>query len=70
MENATEMHGWGWSGGVFGLIPVLILLALVVIPYWKIWQRTGHSGARKGQKFWGCSNYPACRYTKDFEAQS
>ena len=32
--------------------------------------RTGQSGARKGQKFWGCSNYPACRYTKDFEAQS
>jgi hypothetical protein len=26
---------------------VLILLAyiLIVIPYWKIWQRTGHSGA-------------------------
>jgi hypothetical protein len=45
METTTEMHGWGWSGGVFGLIPVLILLALVVIPYWKIWQRTGHSGA-------------------------
>ena len=32
--------------------------------------RTGQSGARKGQKFWGCSNYLACRYTKDFEAQS
>ena len=29
----------------FGLIPVLILLVLVVVPYWKIWQRTGHSGA-------------------------
>ena len=29
--------------------------------------RTGQTGARKGQKFWGCSNYPACRYTKDFE---
>lgn len=32
--------------------------------------RTGQTGARKGQKFWGCSNYPACRYTKDFEARS
>ena len=29
--------------------------------------RTGQSGARKGQKFWGCSNFPACRYTKNFE---
>ena len=29
--------------------------------------RTGQSGARKGQKFWGCSNYPACRYTKNVE---
>ncbi len=43
--SETTVHGWGWSGGVFGLVPVLILLALVVIPYWKIWQRTGHSGA-------------------------
>ena len=29
--------------------------------------RTGQSGTRKGQKFWGCSNFPACRYTKNFE---
>ncbi len=21
----------------------------------------------RGQKFWGCSNYPACRYTKNVE---
>ena len=27
--SETTMHGWGWSGGVFGLVPVLILLALV-----------------------------------------
>ena len=32
--------------------------------------RTGQTGARKGQKFWGCSNYPACRYTKDFESHA
>ena len=25
-------------------IPLLVILALVVVPYWKIWQRTGHSG--------------------------
>lgn len=29
--------------------------------------RTGQSGARKGQKFWGCSNYPACRCTKNMD---
>lgn len=29
--------------------------------------RTGQSGPRKGQKFWGCSNYPACRFTLRFE---
>ena len=27
-------------------------------------KRTGQTGARKGQTYWGCSNYPACRYTK------
>ena len=32
--------------------------------------RTGQSGPRKGQKFWGCSNYPACRYTKNMEDQT
>ena len=30
-------------GGI-GLIPILVILALAVIPYWKIWSRTGHSG--------------------------
>ena len=29
--------------------------------------RTGQSGARKGQKFWGCSNYPVCRFTISIE---
>ena len=37
----TTMHSWTLG---FGIIPILILLALVVIPYWKIWERTGHSG--------------------------
>lgn len=31
-------------GGI-GVVPVLAILALAVIPYWKIWSRTGHSGA-------------------------
>jgi hypothetical protein len=46
METTTETTMHSWTLG-FGIIPVLILLALVVIPYWKIWERTGHSG------FWG-----------------
>ena len=29
--------------------------------------RTGQTGSRKGQKYWGCSNYPACRFTKRAE---
>lgn len=29
--------------------------------------RTGQSGPRKGQKFWGCSNYPVCRFTISIE---
>ena len=32
--------------------------------------RTGQSGPRKGQKFWGCSNYPACRFTKNIEEKN
>lgn len=32
--------------------------------------RTGQSGPRKGQKYWGCSNYPACRYTKKAESEA
>lgn len=31
--------------GQVGFIPLLVILALAVIPYWKIWSRTGHSGA-------------------------
>jgi hypothetical protein len=38
--TATTVEGYG-----FGLIPILIILALAVIPYWKLWARTGHSGA-------------------------
>ncbi len=41
MEMESYSHSWTWTGP----IPLLILLALVVVPYWKIWSRTGHSGA-------------------------
>ncbi len=32
--------------------------------------RTGQSGARKGEKFWGCSNFPACRYTRRLDNET
>ena len=28
--------------------------------------RTAQKGARKGQRFWGCSNYPVCRFTMEY----
>lgn len=31
--------------------------------------RTGQTGARKGQRYWGCANYPACRYTKNADGE-
>jgi hypothetical protein len=36
----TQMH---WTFG--NLLFVLVFLVLAIIPWWKIWQRTGHSGA-------------------------
>jgi hypothetical protein len=41
MEPNVPVGGFGVMDAIF----VIALLALVVIPYWKIWQRTGHSGA-------------------------
>ena len=46
----TTVEGYG-----FGIMPILIILVLVVIPYWKIWSRTGHSGA------WGAADAGADR---------
>lgn len=28
--------------------------------------RTAQKGPRKGQRFWGCSNYPVCRFTMEY----
>lgn len=42
METTTTTAVEGYS---FGIVPILIILVLAVIPYWKIWARTGHSGA-------------------------
>jgi hypothetical protein len=41
MEPNVPVGGFDVMDAIF----VIALLALVVIPYWKIWQRTGHSGA-------------------------
>jgi len=30
--------------------------------------RLGKKGAYKGQKFWGCKNYPKCTHTESYEA--
>ncbi|MFT3972704.1 MAG: hypothetical protein QM699_04430 [Amaricoccus sp.] len=46
MENTTvETFDYHTYTGGFGLIPLLIVLALLIVPYWKLWSRTGHSGA-------------------------
>lgn len=29
--------------------------------------RTAQKGPRAGEKFWGCSNYPVCRFTMELE---
>ena len=41
METTIETQSYS----AVGIIPILVILVLAVIPYWKIWQRTGHSGA-------------------------
>lgn len=32
--------------------------------------RTAGKGANAGQRFWGCSNYPRCKFTMKFDGQS
>ncbi|MFO1143477.1 MAG: hypothetical protein U1E59_14015 [Amaricoccus sp.] len=44
MEATETTVSHYWTGPI-GVVPILILLVLLVVPYWKIWQRTGHSGA-------------------------
>jgi hypothetical protein len=41
MEPHMPVGGFGVMDALF----IIALIGLVVIPYWKIWQRTGHSGA-------------------------
>lgn len=50
MENNTvetfSYHQWTDTvSPVTGLVILVLFIVLFVLPYWKIWQRTGHSGA-------------------------
>ena len=40
METDMPVDGFSAMDAIF----FLVLIVLLVIPYWKIWQRTGHSG--------------------------
>ena len=41
MEPNVPAGGFSAIDALF----IVILLVLLVVPYWRIWQRTGHSGA-------------------------
>jgi hypothetical protein len=41
MEPNVPAGGFSAMDALF----IVVLLVLVVVPYWKIWQRTRHSGA-------------------------
>jgi hypothetical protein len=43
--NEATQAATDFAIGFWDFVPILIILALVVIPYWKLWQRTGHAGA-------------------------
>ncbi|MFO1106820.1 MAG: hypothetical protein U1E34_12020 [Amaricoccus sp.] len=46
METTTvETFDYHHYTGGLGVIPVLVILAVLIVPYWKLWSRTGHSGA-------------------------
>ncbi len=43
--NEPTMAAHEFAMGFWDFAVLAVLLALVVIPFWKLWQRTGHSGA-------------------------
>jgi uncharacterized membrane protein YhaH (DUF805 family) len=43
VESQTEIIESG-SYGLGSLIVLLIYIAVLIIPFWKLWSRTGHSG--------------------------
>ena len=43
MENTTA-YSFGYTGWP-AFFTLMILLAVLIVPYWRIWSRTGHSGA-------------------------
>jgi hypothetical protein len=42
--ETTNVETFSYTGFP-ALVIILIGLALIIVPYWKIWSRTGHSGA-------------------------
>ena len=43
--NEATMAAHELAMGFWDFAVLAALLALMVIPFWKLWQRTGHSGA-------------------------
>lgn len=37
------MYGYGYMG-FSGFFFMLLWVAVIVVPFWKLWDRTGHSG--------------------------
>ena len=44
MEHGMGMPMMGWQMGFGWLFGGLVYVALVVVPFWQLWRRTGHSG--------------------------
>jgi hypothetical protein len=42
VETQTEIAEAGYGFG--SLVVLLIYIAVLIIPFWKLWSRTGHSG--------------------------
>ncbi|MGY6635333.1 MAG: hypothetical protein ACXIU8_16555 [Alkalilacustris sp.] len=43
MEYGLGWH-FGWTFGLGGLVGLLASGLLIVVPFWQLWRRTGHSG--------------------------
>ncbi len=37
-------HGMGMQFGIGGAFGALVYILLIVVPFWQLWRRTGHSG--------------------------
>lgn len=46
MDSTTvEAFDYHHYSGSLGFIPLIVILAVLIVPNWKLWSRTGHSGA-------------------------